>query len=75
MDNQDFDRLLENYKQATDKWVEAIRAEELLATEDHSMVAMEHWDAAGLEIVEAERAAKKAHDLYKNALRKKNYGF
>lgn len=75
MDTQDFDQLLENYKRATDKWVEAIRAEEELATDDHSMVAMEHWDTAGLEIVEAERAAKKAHDLYKNALRKKNYGF
>ena len=75
MDTQDFDQLLQNYKQATDKWIAAIRAEEALATDDHSMVAMEKWDAAGLEIHDAERAAKKAHDLYKNELRKKNYGF
>jgi hypothetical protein len=39
------------------------------------MIAMEHWDAAGLHIHDAERVAKKARDLYKNVLRKKNYGF
>ena len=34
------------YKSAVDKWVNAIRAEEALATPDHSMRAMEKWDAA-----------------------------
>ena len=53
----------------------AIRAEEALANEDHSMVAMEHWDTAGLHVHDTELAAKKARDHYKNALRKKNYGF
>ena len=74
MDN-DLDQLLQNYKQATDNWIEAIRSEESLATADHSMTAMEHWDTAGLHIHDAERTAKKARDLYKNELRKKNYGF
>jgi hypothetical protein len=58
-----------------DRWVAAIRAEESLATEDHSMVEMEKWDAAGFVVHDAELAAKKARDQYKNALRKKNYGF
>jgi hypothetical protein len=75
MENLDFDQLLHDYKQAIDAWVDAIHAEEFLATEDHSMVAMEHWDTAGLNVHDAELAAKKARDLYKNALRKKNYGF
>ncbi len=75
MENIDFDTLLRDYKQAVDAWVDAIRAEEALATPDHSMVAMEHWDTAGLQVHDAERAAKKARDLYKAALRKKNYGF
>ena len=75
MENLDFDQLLHDYKQAVDAWVDAIRAEEALATSDHSMVAMEHWDTAGLHVHDAERAAKKARDLYKSALRKKNYGF
>jgi len=34
------------YKKATDDWVNAIRAEETLATPDHSMTAMELWDEA-----------------------------
>jgi hypothetical protein len=75
MENLDFDQLLHNYKQAVDAWVDAIRAEEALATPDHSMVAMEHWDTAGLHVQDVESTAKKARDLYKNALRKKNYGF
>jgi predicted RNase H-like HicB family nuclease len=75
MENLDFDQLLQTYKQAIDAWVNAIRAEEALATPDHSMVAMEHWDTAGLNVQDAEAVAKKARDLYKNALRKKNYGF
>lgn len=75
MSEINFDQLLQTYKQATDTWVAAIRAEEALATSDHSMVEMEKWDTAGLAIHDAEAGAKKARDAYKNALRKKNYGF
>ena len=41
MDDQDLDQLLRSYRQAVDAWVGAIRAEESLATEDHSMTQME----------------------------------
>jgi len=75
MENLNFDQLLKAYKEAVDRWVDAIRAEEALATDDHSMVAMERWDDAGFKLHDAELAAKKARDAYKNALRKKNYGF
>jgi len=75
MDNIDFDAVYDDYKQATDRWVDAIRAEESLANSDHSMIAMELWDDACLKVLDAESAAKKARELYKNALRKKNYGF
>jgi hypothetical protein len=75
MENLDFDQLLQTYHQAVDAWVDAIHAEESLANEDHSMVEMEKWDTAGLKVHDTELAAKKARDLYKNALRKKNYGF
>lgn len=71
----DFDQLLSNYRQAVDAWVEAIHAEEELATDDHSMVQMEAWDTAGLALHDVELTAKKARDEYKNALRRKNYGF
>lgn len=75
MDTSHYDQLLSDYKQATDRWVDALRTEESLAQEDHSMVAMERWDTAGLAVHDAERAAKKARDQYKNELRKKNYSF
>jgi len=69
MDNENFDQLLHSYRQAVDAWVTAIRIEESLATEDQK------WDDAGFKLHDAELAAKKARDAYKNALRKKNYGF
>ncbi len=75
MENVDFDQLYSAYIQAVDRWVTAIRAEEALATGDHSMTQMEVWDDAGFALHDAELAAKKARDAYKNALRKKNYGF
>ena len=46
MSKADLDQLRLAYKKAVDEWVDAIRAEEALATADHSMVAMEKWDAA-----------------------------
>lgn len=75
MENIDFDQLLRDYRAAVNKWVDAIRAEEALANDDHSMVEMELWDAAGFKVDDAEAEAKKARDAYKNALREKNYGF
>ena len=75
MQAKDFDQLLKEYRQAIDAWVAAIQAEEALANDDHSMVEMEKWDAAGFTEHDAEAVAKKARDQYKNALRKKNYGF
>lgn len=75
MDDLSFDFLLTQYKESIDRWIEAIRKEESLATPDHSMVAMEKWDDAGFLVQDAEAVAKKARDRYKNALRKKNYGF
>jgi predicted DNA-binding protein (UPF0278 family) len=75
MQDKNFDQLLNDYRQAIDNWVGAIRAEEALANDDHSMVEMEKWDTAGFAVDDAEAAAKKARDQYKSALRKKNYGF
>jgi hypothetical protein len=75
MENLNFDQLLHNYRQAVDAWVDAIQAEEALANDDHSMIEWEKWDVAGLHVHDTEHTAKKARDLYKNALRKKNYGF
>jgi len=47
MQDMDFDELLSDYRRSIDNWVTAIKAEEALANDDHSMVEMEKWDAAG----------------------------
>jgi len=74
MDNSKLDELQQAYKQATDQWIAAIRAEEALATPDHSEVAMERWDQAGFAEQDAQAQAKHARDQYKDALRLLHYG-
>jgi len=75
MENPDLDRLRFNYKEAVDKWVAAIRAEEDLATPDHSMVAKEEWERANFVEQDARDAAKAARDEYQDALRQVLYNF
>jgi len=62
------------YKKAVDDWVAAIRAEEALATPDHSMTAMELWDAAHLKEHDAHTKVTDAREAYKDGLRGVNYG-
>jgi len=71
---EDLDQLRLAYKAAVDAWVETIRAEEALATADHSMVAMERWDDAHLREHDAHTAAGEAREAYIDALRAVNYG-
>jgi hypothetical protein len=70
----DLDQLRLTYKRAIDDWVEAIRAEEALATADHSMVAMEKWDDAHFHEEDAQARAREAREAYKDGLRTANYG-
>ncbi|MFZ0802417.1 MAG: hypothetical protein WBQ09_10155 [Terriglobales bacterium] len=74
MSEADLDQLRLAYKKAVDEWVDAIRAEEALATPDHSMIAMEHWDAAHFTEHDAHSRVTEARDAYKDALRAVNYG-
>jgi hypothetical protein len=74
MSKEDLDQLRLAYKKAVDEWVDAIHSEEALATPDHSMVAMEHWDAAHLTEHGAHAKATDAREAYKDALRSVNYG-
>lgn len=70
----ELDNLRDSYKKSVDAWVAAIRAEEALATTDHSMTAMEKWDDAHFREQDAQGAADTARDAYKDALRSVNYG-
>jgi hypothetical protein len=75
MDNAELDRLRLNYKEAVDRWRVAIRAEEDLATPDHSMVAKEDWERAHFTEEDARNVAKAARDEYQDALRQVLYNF
>jgi hypothetical protein len=68
------DQLRLAYKQATDEWVATIRAEEALATPDHSMIAWEKWDAAHFLEHDAHTKATTAREAYKDGLRSANMG-
>jgi hypothetical protein len=74
MSTANLDQLRLAYKKAVDEWVDTIRAEEALATPDHSMVAWEHWDAAHFKEHDAHAKVTEARDAYKDALRTVNYG-
>jgi hypothetical protein len=74
MSQPDLDQLRLAYKKATDEWVAAIRAEEALATPDHSMIAMEKWDDANFAEQDAQKKANEAREAYKDGLRNVNYG-
>jgi hypothetical protein len=73
MNRGDLDQLRLSYKQAVDEWVDAIRAQEALATPDHSMVAMEKWDDAHFKEQDAQKKARGAGEAYQAGLREVNY--
>lgn len=73
MSKQSLDHARFMYKKAVDEWVDAIREEEALATPDHSMTAMEQWDAAHFREHDAHEKATEAREKYKDELRKANY--
>jgi hypothetical protein len=74
MSQADLDQLRLTYKQATDEWVAAIRAEEALATPDHSMLAWEKWDDAHFREHDAHTKFTETREAYKDALRAINIG-
>jgi hypothetical protein len=75
MENAELDKLRFQYKSAVERWIEAIRAEENLATPDHSMVAVEEWDRANFAEQDARDIAKAARQEYADALREVLYNF
>ena len=74
MSKEDLDQLRLAYKKAVDEWVDTIRAEEALATPDHSMIAWEKWDAAHFQEEDAHAKYINAREAYKDGLRGVNYG-
>ncbi len=69
----ELDRLEQAYKASVDRWIDAIRAEEALATADHSIAAWEHWEQAGFKAQQAQVLSTSAKEAYKAGLRLLDY--
>jgi hypothetical protein len=69
------DEMQRAYKAAVDEWVVAIRAEEDLASQVHSLAEVDKWEAAHFREEELRNAAKEAKRAYEDAIRREFFGF
>jgi hypothetical protein len=75
MEIAELDRLRQAYKDAVEQWILAIRAEENLATADHTVPAVDVWEHAGFDEEEARDKAMEARKAYEDALREVDFNF
>jgi hypothetical protein len=64
-----------DYKAAVDAWVEAIRAEEALASANHNETQIDQWENAAFREEDARKKAKSAKKAYEDALREEFFNF
>lgn len=75
MENAELNQLRNAYKIAVELWIATIRAEEDLATPDHTVHAVDVWKHAGFAEEEARNKAKDALRSYEDAIRQVNFDF
>jgi len=73
-DNTELDRLQSAYKAAVDTWVTAIRAEEELASVNHTVAQIDLWENAHFHAEDARGKADAAKAAYEAALRSRFFG-
>lgn len=71
----ELDRLQATYKAAVESWITAIRAEEALASANHSVAEIDKWENAHFAEEEERDKALAAKEAYEDALRHKFFGF
>ena len=69
------DQLQADYKAAVEEWIAAIRAEEALASCEHSEADIDKWEQAGFDEETARNKTKKAKEAYEDGLREKFFNF
>jgi hypothetical protein len=69
------DRLQNAYKSAVESWIAAIRQEEDLASEEHSVAEIDRWEAAARKQQEIGEQVNAAKCAYEEALRRKFFNF
>ena len=71
----ELDRMQRAYRAAVEKWIIAIRKEEALASTNHSVAQIDHWEQAHFQEEEARNKVQAAKKEYEAALRAKFFGF
>jgi hypothetical protein len=71
----ELDQLQAAYKAAVEKWIEAIREEEALASVNHTVADVDQWEAAHFHEDELRSAVKAAKRDYEDAIRHKFFAF
>jgi hypothetical protein len=74
-EHPELDDLQSAYKAAVETWISAIRKEEALASENHSLIEIDKWEQAQLDEDEMRNSVKAAKAKYEDALRTKFFGF
>ena len=74
-DNFQLDQMQNSYKAAVEEWIAAIKQEEVLASVNHSIAEVDHWEQAHFKEDEIRNKVKAAKRRYEDALREKFFGF
>jgi hypothetical protein len=74
VDDAELDQLQNAYKAAVDRWVTAIRAEETLASVNHTVAQVDSWENAHFLAEDARSEAEAAKVVYEAALRSRFFG-
>lgn len=69
------DQLQAAYKSAVEHWIQAIRAEEALASVTHSVAEIDQWEAAHFREEDLRNGVKEAKKQYEDALRHEFFNF
>ena len=71
----ELDRMQASYKAAVDAWVATIRAEEALASVNHTVAEVDAWEQAAFLEEDARSKARTAKKAYEDALREEFFHF
>jgi hypothetical protein len=74
-DTVELDQRQSAYRAAVEEWVAAIRAEEALASVNHSVADIDLWEAAQFKEEEIRKKVRAAKKQYEDALREKFFDF
>jgi hypothetical protein len=74
-DTAALDTLQNAYKAAVEQWIAAIKEEEALASQNHSVAELDKWEQAHFAEDEIRDKVKAAKRDYEDELRRKFFGF